>query len=63
MEMHAAPKAQDGKAKKSSSGSAHKALITRNLRLAYGEVAAEPLPEEWLDMLRKLDDGEQGGGQ
>jgi hypothetical protein len=37
----------------------HKALITRNLRLAFGEVASEPVPDRFLDLLAKLDSGEK----
>lgn len=33
----------------------HKALITRNLRLAYGEVASESVPDRFLDLLGQLD--------
>lgn len=36
----------------------HKALITRNLRLAYGEVASEPVPDRFLDLLGQLDEAE-----
>ncbi len=35
--------------------------ITRNLRKAFDEVAAEPLPEEFLDLLRQID--ESAGGE
>jgi hypothetical protein len=44
-----------------STSTAAKALIARNLRLAFGEVAGEPLPKEWLDLLGKID--EPKGGQ
>lgn len=44
-----------------STSTASKALIARNLRLAFGEVAAEPIPKEWLDLLEKID--EPKGGQ
>jgi hypothetical protein len=44
-----------------STSAANKALIARNLRLAFGEVAGEPLPKEWLDLLGKID--EPKGGQ
>lgn len=37
----------------------HKALITRNLRLAFGEVASEPVPDRFLDLLRRLDTAEE----
>lgn len=43
-----------------STSSANKALIARNLRLAFGEVAAEPLPREWLDLLEKIDEPKDG---
>lgn len=38
---------------------ASKALITRNLRLAFGEVASEPVPDRFLDLLGKLDEAEK----
>lgn len=34
--------------------------ITRNLRKAFDEVAAEPLPEEFLDLLRQIDESVGG---
>jgi len=37
---------------------ASKALITRNLRLAFGEVASEPVPDRFLDILGKIDEAE-----
>ncbi len=37
---------------------ASKALITRNLRLAYGEVASEQLPDRLLDILSQIDEAE-----
>jgi Anti-sigma factor NepR len=43
----------------SKSSAATKALITRNLRLAYGEVAAEPTPQRLLDLLNSLDSEEK----
>jgi hypothetical protein len=33
----------------------HKALITRNLRLAFGEVASEPVPSRFTDLLERID--------
>lgn len=54
------PRGANGGGGKSTS-TANKALIARNLRLAFGEVAAEPLPKEWLDLLEKID--EPKGGQ
>lgn len=38
---------------------AQKALITRNLRLAYGEVASEPVPKHLLELLNRIDEGEK----
>jgi len=43
-----------------SASSANKALIARNLRMAFGEVTSEPLPKEWLDLLDKLDEPKGG---
>jgi len=36
----------------------HKALITRNLRLAFGEVAGEPVPDRFMDLLERIDTAE-----
>lgn len=36
----------------------HKALITRNLRLAFGEVASEAVPDRFLELLGQLDNAE-----
>lgn len=53
-----APGAPDQGKSPSKSSAAAKALITRNLRLAYGEVAAEPMPQRLLDLLNAIpDDG------
>jgi hypothetical protein len=51
----------DGSVSQPRKGTAatHKALITRNLRLAFGEVASEPVPDRFLDLLAKLDSGEK----
>ncbi|MEQ1819305.1 MAG: NepR family anti-sigma factor [Terricaulis sp.] len=35
--------------------SANKSLITRNLRLAYGEVQSEGVPDRFLELLEKID--------
>ena len=35
--------------------SANKSLITRNLRLAYGEVTSEGVPDRFLELLEKID--------
>jgi hypothetical protein len=29
--------------------------LTRNLKKVYDEIAAEPLPDEWLHLLEKID--------
>jgi hypothetical protein len=52
---------QEGSAHKTRKGPAsnHKALITRNLRLAFGEVASEPVPDRFLDLLNKIDTAEE----
>ncbi|HRK64384.1 MAG TPA: NepR family anti-sigma factor [Terricaulis sp.] len=55
------PRGANGGGGGKPTSSANKALIARNLRLAFGEVAAEPLPKEWLDLLEKID--EPKGGQ
>ena len=40
------------------SSATHKALITRNLKLAFGQVTSEALPERWLELLDQLDKSE-----
>jgi hypothetical protein len=52
---------QEANAHKARKGPAanHKALITRNLRLAFGEVASEPVPDRFLDLLNDLDAAEE----
>ncbi|MBP6689520.1 MAG: hypothetical protein KA153_05985 [Hyphomonadaceae bacterium] len=52
------PPPQDGAADYSQSKPAsatHKALITRHLKMAYGQVAGEPVPQRLLDVLAALD--------
>jgi hypothetical protein len=36
-------------------------LLTRNLKRAFDEVAAEAIPEEWLAMLQQLEEPPPGG--
>ncbi|WP_395645222.1 NepR family anti-sigma factor [Terricaulis sp.] len=43
-----------GKAKGGASSATHKQLITRNLRLVYGEVAGEKVPDRIMDLLDQL---------
>ena len=47
----------DGGKRKGKSAT-HKGLITRNLRLAYGQVASEPMPKRFLDLLDQIDEPE-----
>lgn len=49
--------APDGKGAKAAgpASSPHKALITRNLRIAYDEVAGEPIPPRILELLQQMD--------
>jgi hypothetical protein len=49
----------DGRPKGKSPTAVQKALITRNLRLAYGEVVSEPVPQRFLDLLKELGDAEE----
>ena len=61
------PARKDGKAGGHGAGpggptsTAHKALITRNLRLAYDEVAGERIPDQMLDLLEQISAREQKG--
>lgn len=51
---------EDGSYSQSKPASAtHKALITRNLKMAYGQVAGEPVPQRLLDILASLDTNEE----
>jgi len=54
------PPPQDGSGygKSRPASATHKALITRNLKLAYGQVASEPVPQRLLDILSTLDNSE-----
>jgi len=36
---------------------AHQKAITRGLRRFFDAVAAEPVPNEFMDLLRKMDEG------
>ena len=40
------------------SSATHKALITRNLKLAFGPVTNEKLPDRWLELLGEIDGNE-----
>jgi hypothetical protein len=40
---------------------AHQKAITQGLRKFFDTVAAEPVPDEFLELLKKMDD-EKGGG-
>lgn len=51
-------KNHDDAGKRKGKSAAHKGLITRNLRLAYGEVAGEPVPARFLELLNQISDPE-----
>lgn len=38
---------------------AHQKAITKGLRKFFDAVAAEPVPDEFMDLLRKMDEGER----
>jgi hypothetical protein len=40
------------------SKASHKALIGRNLKLVYDDIAREKLPQNLLDLLSQIDEGE-----
>jgi len=40
------------------SSATHKSLITRNLKLAFGQVTSEKVPDRWLELLDQLDKNE-----
>lgn len=46
-----------GKRKKGKSAE-NKSLITRNLRMIYGKVTEEPMPDRFLEILNRIEDGE-----
>lgn len=50
--------AETAKGAAKPASAAHKSLITRNLKIAYNEVASQPLPSAWLELLNRLEDGE-----
>lgn len=45
---------KDAKKVDHASTATHKSLITRNLRLVYGEVASEPVPDRINELLNQL---------
>lgn len=50
------PRHEDRSDRPSKSRVSTKALITRNLKLAYGEIASEPVPKHLLDLLNAIED-------
>jgi hypothetical protein len=40
---------------------AHQKAITQGLRKFFDTVASEPVPDEFMDLLRKMDSGRQDG--
>lgn len=69
------PSRRDGKAATSPEGdgrhggstsAATKALITRNLRMAFDQIAGEPIPDRMLNLLEELslkEDAAKDGAQ
>ena len=52
-------KNSDESGRRKGKSAANKSLITRNLRLAYGEVQSEGVPDRFLEILGRMpDDGE-----
>lgn len=45
----------DDAGRRKGKASANKSLITRNLRLAYGEVTSEGVPDRFLEILGKIE--------
>ena len=56
----AAPVGEPRPAPKNSDRRAHQKAITQGLRKFFDSVAAEPIPSEFLDLLKKMDE-EKGG--
>jgi Anti-sigma factor NepR len=56
---HTEPKPMAGK---SGERRAHQKAITQGLRKFFDTVAAEPVPDEFMELLKKMDDS-KGGGQ
>ena len=51
-------KNSDDAGRRKGKSAANKSLITRNLRLAYGEVTSEGVPDRFLDILNRIDESE-----
>ncbi|MEZ5958892.1 MAG: NepR family anti-sigma factor [Hyphomonadaceae bacterium] len=51
-------KNSDDAGRRKGKSAANKSLITRNLRLAYGEVTSEGVPDRFLDILNRIPDSE-----
>lgn len=47
-----------GRGPQRAKAGAHKGLITEHLRKAYGQVASEPMPDRFLEILNRLDETE-----
>jgi hypothetical protein len=56
----AAPVEERRPAPKNSDRRAHQKAITQGLRKFFDSVAAEPIPAEFLDLLKRMDE-EKGG--
>lgn len=51
-------KSSEDAGKRKGKAAANKSLITRNLRLAYGEVTQEGVPDRFRDLLEQLGESE-----
>jgi len=56
------PQDGSGYSQSKPASATHKAMITRNLKLAYGQVASEPVPQRLMDLLGALDEIEGAKG-
>ncbi|MDE2184093.1 MAG: hypothetical protein KGJ78_13830 [Alphaproteobacteria bacterium] len=58
----ALPQVKSPKSEAARQYKAHQKAITQGLRQFFDAVAAEPVPEEFKDLLKKLDDEKTDGG-
>jgi hypothetical protein len=59
---YAATSAGERVSPKNNDRRAHQKAITQGLRKFFDSVASEPVPDEFLEILKKMDDG-KGGDQ
>jgi hypothetical protein len=55
-------KDQDPSREKARAVRARQRAIGRELRRLYDDVAQEPVPDDFLDLLRQIDEAEESGG-